>query len=197
LDERIEQADADLPSKFRESPDIRKILAKLLSDCRLSPGRRRSCKATFAKATISYVKKDFPTRAAKDMTAPFRDPFTPGTLAVVSLGNPKAKFWGMVLASAPAGLSLCGVDLASLEDLAAMVRDGEPCTPAVVFFPMHRVERMELDLRSGGVPSLAERLFATTGLHAANWFLPSTIQREAEVKGADGAVKGQTVGQTS
>ena len=27
-----------------------------------------------------------------------------------------------------------------------MVRDGEPFTPAVVFFPMHRIERVELDL---------------------------------------------------
>ena len=135
-----------------------------------------------AKETIKYVRKDFPPRVPREMTPQLGDPFTPGTLAVVSLGNPKGKFWGMVLSSAPPGLSLCGVDLASLEDLAAMVRDGEPCTPAIVFFPMHRVERMELDLRCGRVPSLAERLLATTGLRASAWFLPSTIMECPPVK---------------
>jgi hypothetical protein len=152
-----------------------------------------------ATATISYVKKDFPLRATKEIAALLRDPFAPGTLAVVSLGNPKAKFWGMVLTTAPAGLSLCGVDLASLEDLAAMLRDGESCTPAVVFFPMHRVERMELDLRNGAVPSLSERLFATTGLQAANWFLPPSIKREVEMKSVRGAMKAaaQIAGRTS
>lgn len=148
-------------------------------------------------ATITYVKKEFPIRIAKDITALLRDPFTPGTLAIVSLGNPKAKFWGMVLAAAPTGLSLCGVDLASLEDLAIMVRDGEQCTPAIVFFPMHRVERMELDLPNGTLPSLSERLFATTGLHAANWFLPPAIKREAENKSARGAIRARSVGQGS
>jgi hypothetical protein len=133
-------------------------------------------------ATIVDVKRDFPPPVLKDITCQLGDPFTPGTLAVVSLGNPKAKFWGMVLASAPTGLSLCGVDLASLEDLAAMVKDGEHCTPAIVFFPMHRVERMELDLRCGNVPSLAERLFATTGLRASMWFLPSTVMEAPPVK---------------
>jgi hypothetical protein len=127
---------------------------------------RYSDNQTVAKNFISVTPKE---------TSQFGDPFTPGTLAIVSLGNPRAKFWGMVLASAPAGLSLCGVDLASLEDLAAMARDGEPCTPTIVFFPMHRVERMERDLRSGRVPSLAERLLATTGLHAATWFLPASV----------------------
>lgn len=145
------------------------------------------------------MKKDFPLRATKEIAALLRDPFAPGTLAVVSLSNPKAKFWGMVLTTAPAGLSLCGVDLASLEDLAAMVRDGESCTPAVVFFPMHRVERMELDLHNGAVPSLSERLFVTTGLQAANWFLPPSIKREVEIKSARGAMKAaaQIAGRTS
>jgi hypothetical protein len=144
-----------------------------------------------AKATISYVKKDFPLRVSREVAALLRDPFAPGTLAIVSLGNPKAKFWGMVLATAPAGLSLCGVDLASLEDLAIMMRDGEQCAPAVVFFPMHRVERMELDLHNSAVPSLSERLFATTGLQAANWFLPPAIKQETEMKRERRAMKAQ------
>ena len=70
----------------------------------------------------------------------------------------------MILALAPEGLSLSGVELASFEDLAVMVSDGEPFTPAVVFFPMHRIERVELDLPDGNLPSLSQRFFAKTGL---------------------------------
>ena len=71
---------------------------------------------------------------------------------------------GMILALAAEGLSLSGAELASFEDLAVMVRDGEPFTPAVVFFPMHRIERVELDLPGGSLPSLSQRFVAKTGL---------------------------------
>lgn len=164
-------------------------------DVSLSPLRLGKLQTIPTTATIVYVKRDLPQPGLKDIACQLGDPFTPGTLAVVSLGNPKAKFWGMVLASAPTGLSLCGVDLASLEDLAAMVKDGEHCTPAIVFFPMHRVERMELDLRCGNVPSLAERLFATTGLRASMWFLPSTVIEAPPVKKVRG-MRLRPVGET-
>ena len=71
-----------------------------------------------------------------------RQPFSPGAVVIATLCNPREKFWGMILALAPEGLSLSGAELASFEDLAVMVRDGEPFTPAVVFFPMHRIERV-------------------------------------------------------
>jgi hypothetical protein len=70
----------------------------------------------------------------------------------------------MILSLAPEGLSLSGVALASFEDLAVLVRDGEPFTPAVVFFPMHRLERVELDLPDGNLPSLSQRFLAKTSL---------------------------------
>ena len=70
----------------------------------------------------------------------------------------------MVLALASEGLSISGAELASFEDLTVMVRDGEPFTPAVVFFPMHRIERLELDLPDGNLPSLSQRFLSKTGL---------------------------------
>jgi len=91
-------------------------------------------------------------------------PFLPGALVIVTLSNPREKFWGMILGLAPEGLSLSGAELASFEDLTVMVRDGEPFTPAVVFFPMHRIERVELDLPDGTLPSLSQRFLAKTGL---------------------------------
>lgn len=79
----------------------------------------------------------------------------------------------MVLALAPEGLSLSGADLASFEDIAAMVREGEPFTPSIVFFPMHRIERIELDLSDGNLSSLAHRFFAKTGLDPSVVLVPT------------------------
>ncbi len=97
-------------------------------------------------------------------SAAVRAPFRPGAIVIATLGNPREKFWGMILSLAPEGLSLSGAELASFEDFTAMVKDGEPFTPAVVFFPMHRIERVELDLPDGALPSLAQRFLTRTGL---------------------------------
>ncbi len=107
-----------------------------------------------------------------------REPFLPGALVIVTLCNPREKFWGMILALAAEGLSLSGAELASFEDLAVMVRDGEPFTPAVVFFPMHRIERIELDLPDGSLPSLSQRFFAKTGLQPSVALTPSSASQE-------------------
>jgi len=106
-----------------------------------------------------------------------RQPFLPGAVVIVTLCNPRDKFWGMILALAPEGLSLSGAELASFEDLVVMVRDGEPFTPAVVFFPMHRIERVEVDLPDGSLPSLSQRFFAKTGLEPAAALAPSNAGR--------------------
>ena len=92
---------------------------------------------------------------------------------IATLSNPREKFWGMILDLVPEGLSLSGAELASFEDLAVMVRDGDPFTPAVVFFPMHRIERVELDLPDGGLPSLSQRFLAKTGLEPSAALTPS------------------------
>lgn len=97
-------------------------------------------------------------------TVGHNEPFLPGALVIATLAIPREKFWGMILALAPTGLSLSGVELASFDDLTVMVRDGEPFTPAIVFFPMHRIERVELDLPDGNLPSLSQRFLAKTGL---------------------------------
>jgi hypothetical protein len=94
-------------------------------------------------------------------------PFSRGAMVVVTLGNPRDKFWGMILSLAAEGLSMSGIELASFEDLIVMVKDGEAFSPAVVFFPMHRIERIELDLPDGSLPSLSQRFSAKTGLDPA------------------------------
>jgi len=102
------------------------------------------------------------------------EPFVPGALVIATLSDPREKFWGMILALAAEGLSLSGVELASFEDLTVMVRDGEPFTPAVVFFPMHRIERVELDLPDGNLPSLSQRFLTKTGLEPSAALAPES-----------------------
>ncbi|MGB8732212.1 MAG: hypothetical protein WCC99_13265 [Candidatus Sulfotelmatobacter sp.] len=98
---------------------------------------------------------------------PVHGPFVSGCMVVVTLGNPRDKFWGMIFSLVPEGLSMSGIELASFEDLVVMVKDGEPFSPAVVFFPMHRIERIELDLPDGNLPSLSQRFSAKTGRNPA------------------------------
>ena len=98
---------------------------------------------------------------------------------MVTLGNPRDKFWGTILALAPEGLSTSGIELASFDDFVAMVKGGESFSPAVVFFPMHRIERIELDLADGNLPSLSQRFSAKTG------FDPGTLLGSRHTSGVD------------
>ncbi len=113
-------------------------------------------------------------------TSKMHDPFLPGALVIVTLCNPREKFWGMILALATEGLSLSGAELASFEDLILMVKNGEPFTPAVVFFPMHRIERVELDSPDGSLPSLSQRFLAKTGLEPAVALAPVQLDELSE-----------------
>ena len=93
-----------------------------------------------------------------------------GQLVLVTLQNPREKFWGMLLALTPAGASLRGVDLQSFDDFIQMVKAGEATAASTVFFPMHRVQRMEVDVRNGGLPSLADQFAAKTGFEVTKFF---------------------------
>ncbi len=92
------------------------------------------------------------------------NPFRPGAMVLLTLGNPREKFWGAILALTPQGVSLAGIELGSFEDLVSMIKAGDPSSSGVVFFPMHRVERVELDAPDGDIPSLSQRFTAKTGL---------------------------------
>ncbi len=110
-------------------------------------------------ARIAGVQ-DAPKPAARPTLEPA---FVPGALVLVTLNAPREKFWGVVLDISPSGVSLRGIDLNSFDDFSAIVRNGEATTPSAVFFPMHRVERMEVDVRNGEIPSLAERFESKSG----------------------------------
>lgn len=107
---------------------------------------------------------------------------------IVTLANPREKFWGAILQLSPVGLSLRGVDLASFDDFIVQIRDGEPFSAGVMFFPMHRLERIELDLPEGTIPSLAQRFAQKTGQDPApiltSEFLPAGATEAEDVADA-------------
>src|ERR1700757_899148 len=110
-------------------------------------------------------------------------PFQPGTMVVVTLANPREKFWGAILALTAEGLSLRGIELASFEDLVPLIKEGEPFSLGVVFFPMHRVERMDLDLADGSIPSLSQRFTAKIGLDPVTLLRSSSTVDAAKERG--------------
>lgn len=58
---------------------------------------------------------------------------------------------------------MCGIVLESFEDFVRQSRRGEGPVPMVLFFPMHRIERIELDRSAGAIPSLRERFRQQSG----------------------------------
>lgn len=90
-------------------------------------------------------------------------PFGENAVVLVTLNNPREKYWGAVIAINPSGISLRGVDLNSFEDFARQVKSGEDVCPNAVFFPMHRVERVEMDDRNGEIPTLQDRFHSKSG----------------------------------
>ena len=105
-------------------------------------------------------------------------PFAPGTIVLVTLSAPREKFWGAILSLSAAGIALRGCELNSFEDCVALVKSGEGFAPGAVFFPMHRVERMEADLSANGLPSLSERFATQTGMEAGQ-VLAGTVSQGA------------------
>lgn len=95
--------------------------------------------------------------------------FKPGAIVLLSLSNPREKFWGVLLQLSTTGVGIRGVDLASFDETLRMVRHKETAAPAEVFFPLHRLERIDIDAPSFGVPSLRERFEMASGEDVASF----------------------------
>ena len=86
-------------------------------------------------------------------------------LVTVHLASPREKFWGVLLALSPGGATVRGVPLESFEDwVRQFARSGPALLGAVtVYFPAHRLDRIELDESSGAVEGLGARFRRLTG----------------------------------
>jgi hypothetical protein len=93
-----------------------------------------------------------------------------GACVIVSLHEPKEKFWGALEEINAAGVFVRGIDLNSYEELLRLLARGEEgIYPASLFFPMRRVERVLLDERTGEMQSLIERFEERTGVLLADY----------------------------
>ena len=82
---------------------------------------------------------------------------------LATLANPREKFWGRLLEIDVRGAVVCGIPLDSFEDFVRQLRAGEAAVPVVTFFPMHRLQSLEVERSDGALPSLADRLRQQTG----------------------------------
>ncbi len=88
----------------------------------------------------------------------------PYSVVVLHLHTPREKVWGVLLTLTGSGLTLKGIDLNSFEDWSRQVASGEESIGlSTVFYPMHRVERVQLDETLAGIPSCRQTFEARTG----------------------------------
>jgi hypothetical protein len=88
-----------------------------------------------------------------------------GTTVVIYLQGPKEKVWGVLVSLTPAGVVLRGIDLATFDDWMRQEARGEEelIGLTTIFYPMHRVVRMERDETVGPLTSYADRFAREVG----------------------------------
>jgi len=91
--------------------------------------------------------------------------FEPNALIIVNLVNPKEKFFGVLKALSPAGVTVRAINLDSFEDwIHQIARDEEPNLDLLTMFvPMFRLERIFLDEASGSIKSYTQRFEEVVG----------------------------------
>jgi hypothetical protein len=92
--------------------------------------------------------------------------FEPSALIIVNLVSPKEKFFGVLTAISPAGITVRAINLDSFEDwLRQLARGEEPNLDLITMFvPLFRVERIFLDEPTGSIKSYSQRFEDVVGM---------------------------------
>lgn len=87
------------------------------------------------------------------------------SLVIVNLVNPKEKFYGVLRALSPAGVTMRAVNLDSFDDWVRQIAREEEADIEMVtmFVPLFRVERIFLDEPAGTVQSYSQRFAEIVG----------------------------------
>ena len=85
--------------------------------------------------------------------------FEPGAVVIAHFREPPEKYWGVLLALDPAGVTLRGLGVGGFVDWMYQMGRGEeePLGLATIFVPLNRVERLDLDEQVGEVESYRQR----------------------------------------
>lgn len=91
-----------------------------------------------------------------------------GSPVIVYLHSPKEKVWGVLLSIDAAGVSVRGLDLRIFDEWMRQEARGAEALLGVstLFYPISRLERLELDERVGPVPAYSERFAEEVGRSA-------------------------------
>ena len=91
--------------------------------------------------------------------------FEKGALVIVNLVNPKEKFFGILSALSPAGVTIRAINLDSFDDwIHQIAREEEPDLDLLTMFvPLFRVERIFLDESIGAMKSYRQRFEEVSG----------------------------------
>ena len=97
--------------------------------------------------------------------------FERGALVILNLVNPKEKFFGILAALSPAGVTVRAINLDSFDDwIHQIARDEEPDLDLMTMFvPLFRVERIFLDEASGSIKSYSQRFQEVVGKTLPEW----------------------------
>jgi hypothetical protein len=89
----------------------------------------------------------------------------PGSPVVLYLREPKEKIWGLLLSISSPGIVVRGIDIAVFDDWMRQEARGNERVLGLstIFYPMHRVERMERDETIGPIISYADRFARESG----------------------------------
>ena len=92
--------------------------------------------------------------------------FDASSLVIVNLVNPKEKFFGVLSALSPAGITVRAINLESFEDwMRQLARGDDPNLDLITMFvPLFRVERIFLDEPSGAIRSYGQRFEQVAGV---------------------------------
>ena len=88
-----------------------------------------------------------------------------GSTVVVYLQGPKEKAWGVLVSLTPSGVVMRGIDLETFDDWMRQEARGDERLIGLItlFYPMHRVVRMERDETVGPLTSYADRFAREVG----------------------------------
>jgi len=97
--------------------------------------------------------------------------FAPTALVIVNLVNPKEKFFGVLTALSPAGVTMRGINLDAFEDWIHQIARNEELDLDLItmFVPLFRVERIFLDEPSGAIKSYGQRFEEVVGIPIATF----------------------------
>ena len=97
-----------------------------------------------------------------------------GEYILLHLVNPREKFWGLLRDRDISGVTVRGLSLEGFEGWLHEIsrKESVTVTPATVFFPLHRVERIFVDETAGDFVSFADRFKRTIGEDARYYLTP-------------------------